>query len=319
MYPPGFASPESNVELTLKAEELGFDSVWGNDHLTTQAYLKDLRPKPKFYEPLIVFSHLAALTKKITFGAGVVVAPLRNVLILAKQAVTLDNLSNGRFILGLGIGAYKEEFIAAGGTGNRGEILEEAVRALKELFEKPVASFSGRYIRFSGIELNPKPIRNHLPVYMGGNAPQVIRRVGMLGDGWLPAALTADEVRLAREKISEYAKEAGRDPRKIEVAPEFACSIAKGRAEARKKFVNSPMFEHMRSLSKSTFRDIGRLGLKEMEKRIFIGTPSDTLKKLALYEEAGADHTWFDFIGLTPKEVVQAMEIFSADVLPSFR
>ncbi len=319
IYPPGFASPESNIELTLRAEEFGFDSVWGNDHITTQAYLRDLRPKPKFYEPLTLFSYLAALTKKVVFGTGVLVAPLRNVLILAKQAVTLDHLSNSRFILGLGIGAYREEFISSGGTGNRGEILDETISALKELFEKPTASFSGKYIRFSGIELNPKPRRNRLPIYIGGNAPEVIRRVGVLGDGWLGATPTTDELRLAREKISGYAKEAGRDPAKIELAPEYACSIAKDRAEAHTKFKSSLMFEHIKSLAKSTFRGVGQLSLEEQEKRNFIGTPSEILRKLVLYEEAGVDHIWFDFMGSTPKEVVQAMKIFSAEVLPSFK
>jgi probable F420-dependent oxidoreductase len=319
MYPPGFASPESNIELALKAEELGFDSVWGNDHITTQKYLKDLKPKPNFYEPLIIFSHLVALTRRILFGTGVIVAPLRDVLILAKQAVTLDHLSNGRFILGLGIGAYREEFVASGRTGNRGEILEETIKALRELFEKPIASFSGKYINFTEIELNPKPIRKCLPIYVGGNAPQTLRRVGMLADGWLPASLKVEELKWGKEKILEYAKAAGRDMKKIEVAPEFACSISKDRNQARKKFKSSPMFEHIRSLARSTFKDVGKLNLEEQIERNFIGSPSEILKKLILYEEAGVDHIWFDFIGQTPKEVTQAMEIFSSEVLPSFK
>ena len=150
-YPEGFASGTSFAEVAKSAEELGFKCVWGNDHITTQSYIQARGEHPNFYEPMITFSYLSALTKKVKFGTAVVVGPMRNPVTLAKQAITLDHLSKGRFVLGIGLGAYREEFEAFGGRGNRGKILDEMVEALALLFEgKMPASYEGRHLGSTG-------------------------------------------------------------------------------------------------------------------------------------------------------------------------
>jgi len=318
-YPVGFSSIESLRLVTQRAEALGYDSVWGNDHITTQDYLKHRGEKPNFFEPLIIFSHLAAVTKHIKLGAGVLIGPTRNPVILAKQAITLDHVSNGRFILGIGLGAYREEFKAYGGRGDRGAILDETIAALRELLDKPLASFHGKYIQFSEIESYPRPLQNPFPIYIGGNAPSVWKRVALYGNGWLPAALTSEDLEKAIEEIKEQAKMIGRDPAKIEVAPEFGCSISRDSVTARRNFFQSPMYHHLLSLRKSTLKDLGSFSDEELLRRNFVGSPDEIIKKLESYVAVGVHHIWFDFIGFTVDEVLKQMELFAETVLPSYK
>lgn len=317
-YPVGFASAENLKLITQEAEALGYDSVWGNDHITTQTYLKG-RAKPNFLEPLIVFSNLAAVTKRVVLGTGVVVAPLRNPVILAKQAITLDHVSSGRFILGVGLGAYREEFEAFGGKGSRGLILDEQVAALRELLDKPVVTFHGSHIRFSEIEMYPRPIQRPFPIYIGGNATSVLKRVGQFGNGWLPAAMTPEDLARGAEKIEEYAKAAGRGAVEIEVAPEAGCSISREGSEARKAFFESPMYHHLLSLQKSTLRDLKSFSDEELLKRNFVGDPNEIVGRIESYEKVGIHHLWFDFIAPTVEKKLESMRIFAKTVFPSFK
>lgn len=318
-HPVGFDSVENLCLITRRAEELGYYSVWGNDHITTQNYVKERGERPNFYEPLIVYSYLSAMTERVKLGTGVIIAPLRNPVIFAKQVSTLDHISRGRLILGLGIGAYREEFEAFGGRGRRGEILDEFLLALKALFDKSVASFHGRHIEFSDIELNPKPVQKPFPLYFGGNANAVIKRVGLHGDGWLPTTPSPQELKRGVDQIAQYAREAGRDATQIETAPEHGCCIYEDSSKARKNFLSSHTYRLLLSLRKSTLRDVHSLGDDELVKRNFVGSPDQIIKKLEEYTETGVEHFWFDFIGWKAKEVLQQMKLFAKEVMPSFK
>ena len=317
-YPIGFATPSSLVKMAKVAEELGFECVWGNDHLTTQSYIKKRGDHPNFFEPMITFSYLSAVTSKVKFGTGVVVGPTRNPVILAKQAITLDHLARGRFILGVGLGAYREEFEAFGGVGNRGVMLDEMVESLTLLLsEKSTVSYEGKHFHFNDIEMFPKPLTKPFPLYVGGNSPEVLRRAAYYATGWIPASMSLDDIQRSREKIREFAHGRGRDSSKIVVAPESICGIDNDPRQARRKFAKSLIFEHLLSLKKSTLKDIS-LSEDELIERNFIGSPSDIIKKLEPYDKAGIDQMWFDFIGDTNSEVLGQMKLFAKDVMPSF-
>ena len=318
-YPVGFASIFSMQLITQKAEELGYDSVWGNDHVTTQRYIRDRGEKPNFFEPLIVFSNLAAVTKRIRLGTSVIIAPLRNPVVLAKQAITLDHVSNGRFTLGVGLGAYREEFEACGYRGNRGVMLDEMVIVLRNLFDKPVVSFAGDYIRIKEVEMYPRPLQKPFPLYLGGNSPHVLKRVAFYGNGWTPAALTHKELEESIQKIRYFAEEANRGSVKIEIAPEFGCSISIDSSSAKKAFLKSLMYEHLKSLRGSTLKDFKSFDEEELIRRNFIGSPDDIIRKVELYEAVGVNHLWFDFIAFSVKELIEKMEFFANEVLPSFK
>src|SRR5262245_55565497 len=138
MYPVPFARPEDILPTAQLAERVGFDSVWGNDHMTTQRYVQREWPEPpNFYEPLITFTWVAARTERIKLATGIIVLPMRTMPVLAKQVATLDQLSGGRMILGVGTGAYREEYEALypdARDARRGEIVDEGMRALRLLF-----------------------------------------------------------------------------------------------------------------------------------------------------------------------------------------
>ncbi|MDA4128887.1 MAG: LLM class flavin-dependent oxidoreductase [Thaumarchaeota archaeon] len=317
-YPEGFASRKSFVEVALKAEELGFECVWGNDHITTQRYIQARGEHPNFYEPMITFSYLSAVTKKVKFGTAVVVGPMRNPVTLAKQAITLDHLGRGRFVLGLGLGAYREEFDAFGGRGKRGEILDEMVEGLALLFgDKTPASYEGKHFRFKDVEMLPRPFTKPFPFYIGGNSPQVLQRVARYAQGWIPASMSPADLEKALPVIASSARKHKRDPSKIAVAPEAICGIDRDAKAARKRFLESLVYQHFLSLKKSTLKDIP-LTEEELVGRNFIGTPADVIKKLGPYEKAGATQMWFDFLGTTNAEVLRQMELFAKEVMPSF-
>lgn len=318
-YPVGFTTVDGLVKITVRAEELGYAAVWGNDHITTQNYIKQKGGKPNFYEPMVVFSHLSALTKKIILGTAVIIGPIRNPVILAKQAITLDHLSRGRFVLGVGLGAYREEFEAMNMKGNRGKMLDEFIECLTTLFEKPLASFQGRYFSFSDVEMLPRPLSKPFPLYVGGNSPEVLRRVGVYGVGWLPAALTPKDAREGILKIKQHAELADRQSIDHKVALEAGCYVAREEAEARRRFITSLFYQHLVSLKRSTLKDLPSMSEEELYRRNFIGTPSQIIAKIEEFEEAGVDQLWFDFIADDEKEFIEQMEFFAKEVMPSFR
>jgi probable F420-dependent oxidoreductase len=318
MYPPGFCNKDSLVKITMLAEELEFDSVWGNDHVTTQHYLKNVKPKPNYYEVMTSLSYLAAKTQRIRLGTGVVPFPLRNCISLAKEAATLDNLSDGRFVLGLGIGAYREEFESIGGRGSRGQILDEGLRALNLLFSKDNATFEGKYIRFKQIDLNPKPVQKPFPIYVGGNAHEHLVRISKYARGWLPAIMPPDKLHDNLRELAMLLRQAGRTMDEVDIAMESAMALSSSYEEAKRIFVKSPMYNHIASLTRSTLKDLNLSDEDSIVKSNFVGTPEQISEFIDAYIKAGVTTLWFDFIGNAVDEVCNMMKYFAEEIVPSF-
>ncbi len=162
-YPIPFSDPQNVIDIALAAERFGYDSVWGNDHMTTQHYVRAEFPvPPRFWEPLVTYAYLASITKKLRFGTGILVMPMRrDIVVAAKQVCTLDHFSGGRVELGVGIGAYREEFKALhpDSTLQRGDIVDESLVALNKLFTERVSSFDGAFFKYKDVELWPKPLQ----------------------------------------------------------------------------------------------------------------------------------------------------------------
>ena len=319
--PLPFSSIEETVELAVDAEVLGFDSVWGNDHITAPTYVRrDYPDPPRFYEPLIVFAAAAARTSRIRFGTGVLVAPMREPVYLAKQVATLDQLSGGRFTLGLGTGAYREEFEATLPRlkdAKRGAMLDEMVDALALLFTERRASYSGRYVEFEGIELYPKPIQRPLPIYFGGNSPEVLRRVAARGQGWIAGALAPDLVSEGRRQLMELAAEAGRDGKAIDIAPQYVCSIASSHDRAVGRFRASRFYVHLKTLSQSTLRG---QDMDLLEQNNLVGTPAELQERIGSLAEHGVTSLGATvFAADTPDQMREDMQLFAEEVIPHFR
>jgi probable F420-dependent oxidoreductase len=318
MYPIPFAKVRDNIRLSQKAEEFGFDSVWGNDHISTQHYVRDEFPAPpNYYAPLITLAAIAENTRKIRVATALLVVPFRHPAIIAKELATLDQLTNGRIIIGVGIGAYREEFEAMTGEKskkvNRGSYLDESLEILQKIFDESVVNYKGTYFDIQSLQSFPKPIQKPFPFYIGGNSPQGRERTARFGTGWLPAALTPQEIKKAVDEIQDYCGKYGRNFREIDIAPQMAVSIGKTQEEAVAKFRKSQLYNHFESLKKSTLKnqDTGLIA-----ERNLIGSPEQILSKIDEFTSAGV--TTFSallFAVNTVDEFIDSMHFFSETVI----
>jgi probable F420-dependent oxidoreductase len=318
MVPTGFASRETIIDAGKRAEELGYYSVWGNDHITTPSYIKDVRPKPSFYEPLISLAGVAALTEKVRLATGVLVLPWRtpSLVVLAKQLATLDVLSNGRLILGVGVGAYREESDALY-IGERRTRLEEGIQGLRELFEKPQASFAGRYVRFTDVEMYPKPVQRPLPIILGEHraTPQILDRVARYAQGWVPG-MSPEQFRDAQPKLEDALKKYGRNLSEIELIREIPVSLAESREDAIRRFRETPAYAHKVSLLEQWGWKI--TSEEEVMGTSLIGTADEIIKGIQRYIDVNVRHFMLNFTVVKPGDLAKAMEDFSEAVMPSF-
>lgn len=213
--------------IAQKAESLGFKSFWLPEHSivpvhTTSQY--DGTPDgsiPAFMndigDPLIGLARASAATQTIKLGTSISLVPEHNPLLQAKQVATLDHVSNGRFIFGIGAGWLKEETEMMGGNfEHRWGQTREAILAMKELWDKDEAEFHGKFYDFPLVRCFPKPVQKpHPPVLLGGFAPNVFKRVVAWGDGWMPIRVTPEQVKMGRATLDELAEAAGRNPESI--------------------------------------------------------------------------------------------------------
>jgi probable F420-dependent oxidoreductase len=320
-YPIPFSDPEAVIRIAQHAEQLGYHSVWGNDHMTTQNYVRaEFETPPRFWEPLVTYSFVAAETTTLRFGTGILVLPMRrDIVVTAKQLATLDHFSGGRLEIGVGIGAYREEFLALqpGAKIPRGKILDEGIPALQALLTERVASFEGDYFAYHDVELYPKPKQDHVPFYIGGNNANNLRRTAKWGDGWLPAAVHLDQMRKDVATLRELTEAEGRDFSAIEVAPQYIVHIGKTREAALERFGQTQMCAHLTSLRQSTLKGQGSLGHEDIN---LIGTVDDVVERANLLGEAGVTHLLgLYFAANDINELLDQMQVFAEEVVPRLK
>lgn len=189
-----YAGRDEILETALAAEALGYDSIWVSDHVVVPDHHNVFGDV--FYDPLITLGFIASVTSRIELGTSVLVLPYRNPLVLAKSVSSLDALSEGRVILGIGSGWLRGEFKALGvDYGQRGRMTDEYIEIMKELWTSESPSYEGGYHSFSGIRFEPKPVRKpHPPVWVGGESRRSVERAAKYGDGWHPVGLTPEEM-----------------------------------------------------------------------------------------------------------------------------
>ncbi|MBX3519216.1 MAG: LLM class flavin-dependent oxidoreductase [Xanthobacteraceae bacterium] len=316
MYPIPFAGPEDFIEQGKLCERLGYDSVWGNDHVTTQDYVRNLFPDtpPNFYEPLIVLAAIGAVTTKLKLGTALCVLPMRDPVYLAKQVISLDQMSNGRFILAVGLGAYREEFQAWAGSraakSRRGDMMDEGLKSLDMLFTEKSASFEGKYYSFKDVEMFPKSRKQPFPLYIGGHNLEALERAARYGQGWLPGWRPLNELAERIVKLKERAAELGRDPAEIEIAPQFSVTIDKTMEAAEKRYMESGLVAHRVSLA-YTGRDLSHQVVANL-----VGSPDVILEKVAKLKSIGIDHcSALMFPANSVSEMNDQIEWFAKDVM----
>lgn len=320
MYPIPFAAPNDVIEIARHAELLGFHSVWGNDHMSTQRYVRGAFDQPpNFWEPLVTYAFVAAATKRLRLGTGMLVTPMRrDIVVLAKQLATLDQFSKGRLTLGIGVGAYREEFEALhpGWKVHRGRMVEESIEALRHLFSERTSSWDGEYFKFQDVEMFPKTFQTPLPIYIGGNSLNSVRRTGKYGNGWLPASMPLSLLKDRIGYLREILEAEGRTTDDVDVAVQFVAYIGKTHELAVRRFERSQMFHHLSSLSGSTLKDQTGADLAEIN---LIGTADDLVRKAKLLAEAGVKHLCgLYFCADEVQELKDQMQLFAEEVVPAF-
>jgi probable F420-dependent oxidoreductase len=210
-------------------ERLGFSTLWAPEHVVLLAQYASRNPysegdfpmpvETPIGDPFTALTYAAALTSKIRLATGICLVPEHNPLVLAKTVATADRLSGGRFILGTGIGWLEEEFEAIGVTlERRGHRTREYIEAMRLLWSKEQASYSGEFVNFRGALCNPKPVHDRVPVWFGGESGPALRRVAEYGDGWIGWNITPAEAAPKIKRIEELLKASGRDRSEIELA-----------------------------------------------------------------------------------------------------
>ena len=231
----GISDVKDVVQFGPLAEELGFESVWVMDHLFNNGYIGERLDDKPYYHPLATLSYISATTENILLGTSVLVLPYHNPVELAKYAATLDHMSLGRVLLGVGVGAMTEEFEALGiPMSQRGSLTNENIRIMKELWTNPSSSYSSKRWNFSEVKFAPKPLQTpYIPLWIGGSSSGALKRVVNLGDGWHPSGITAEEFSIGRREIFELAETAGRAPESLMMSARVEVEVGGGPSSAR--------------------------------------------------------------------------------------
>ncbi len=279
----GRIRPSELFEIAELCEELGFDSVWATDHIIMPKDLKD--PYGEVLEPFVTLASIGARTEKLKLGTSIVVLPQRNPILLAKQAATLDNFSNGRVILGLGAGWAQGEFANLGASFvDRGRVYDESLRLIEALWGENPVSFAGKYFNLAESIFLPKPVHGRIPVWIGGTSAAAVGRAIRLGDGWHPVGLGLKDFSDGAQRI----KSSGRN---ITISLRIAVD--------------------MRT------RDTGAEAGGE-RRAILSGTREEILSQLHAYEEAGLDYLCASILHPATEDIKADIRKFSSEVMASF-
>jgi probable F420-dependent oxidoreductase len=220
--------PEAAASVARAAEAAGFESVWTAEHVVLPDPPTPDSPLPAqtpLLDPAVALSHVAAHTRTILLGTGIIILPQRNPVVLAKELASVDVLSGGRLIFGIGAGYLRAEFEAIGASfADRGEQTNEYIEAILALWTQEKPSFEGRFVAFRGIDAQPRPIQKpHPPIVVGGMSPPALRRAARYGKGWYGFALDLETttrcVAGLREAQQSVERPAELGPLEISVTP----------------------------------------------------------------------------------------------------
>ena len=292
--------PEEQWALVRRVEALGFDSVWCGDHVSFNLPL---------WESLTLLASYASITSRIRLGSAVYLLALRPPAVAAKVTATLDALSGGRFIFGVGVGGEnpKEFELTSSPHKERGARVTEGIDVVRALWRDTPASFDGRFTKFSGVSIDPKPVQKPgPPIWIGGRSDAALARAGRQGDGWVSYVVQSERYTQSADKIRAAATAAGR------ALDGFAFGhlafVTVGRDWESAKTVWAA------HLSKRYAQDFEPLARKYG----IIGTPEQCAEQIARFAAAGCNYMILNPIG-DPKDEPEQVERLAADVVPRVR
>ena len=271
--------------VATDAEAMGFDSLWVSDHIITPGHMHG-SVGPVFFDAFVVLSHVSAMTTRVKLGTSVMVTPYRNPLVAAKLISSLDALSGGRVILGVGAGGAPDEFSALGiPESQRGVRTDEYLSAMIELWTTDPSNFHGRFVDFENVKFGPKPLQTpHPSIWVGGRSDAALLRTVRFGEAWHPTHMALDALRERMNSLATISAESGRE---IPPATTLHLSVA--------------------------FDDSG---VTPPDRRMGRGTPAQVAEDLSVYRSMGITSVVCNFRGATTDDVRRAMETFARHVTP---
>lgn len=286
--------------LARRIEELGYDSLWVPDHLSFHYPV---------YEAMTHLAFVAAATERVRLGTAVLLLPLRSAGLAAKQLATLDVLSGGRIIVGVGVGgeARVEYDLCGVPHDERGARASEAIRVMKLLWSGEAGDFTGRFSRFKGAKIDPPPAqRGGPPIWVGGRSAAALRRAARLGDGYVSYVLTPDRIRGAFETILREGEAVGRALDDFQLAHLF--------------FVNvKPTYEEALDESAEILTGRYQMDFRAPSRKYnILGPPAACAEQLQSYADAGIRH----FIlspTVPPDKLGEQFETLAREVIPALR
>ncbi|MDX2594397.1 MULTISPECIES: LLM class F420-dependent oxidoreductase [Streptomyces] len=279
------AGPADLVEIARAVERAGFDYLACCDHVGVPRRLAPAM-STVWYDPVATLAHLAAVTRRVRLLSHVAVVGLRHPLVTAKQYATLDHLSGGRLVLGVGAGHVREEFEALGvDFERRGAVLDEAIDALRAaLGPEEFPEHHGKLYDFAGLGQRPRPAQPHVPLWVGGSSPAAVRRAALRGDGWLPQGDPRDRLPGQIERLRRLREEHG-------VEAPFTVGA-----------LTEPLY-------------VGRAGW-DVGRRTLTGPPEEIAESLRAYRAMGAHQIQVRFRSRSRAELLDQIAAFGAEVGP---
>ena len=283
------ATPEIIRHSAVRAEQLGYDSVFVSDHVVVPNAYVD-RFGAGIYDPLITLSVLAGATSRVLLGTTVLIVPYRNPVLTAKMVASLDALSGGRVVLGIGAGWVPEESAALGVPfAERGAMTDEYLAAMRELWTSPAPSFAGKYTQFSELRCEPKPIQKpHPPIWVGGHSPAALRRAAAIGAAWHPINRSVEDIRAGHAEIVRLCEARGRTVPPVVTMRIDTCVLQAGR--------RAPAPIHGDSM--------------------LAGEPDALVDKIGELAAAGVEHLVLEFLVSDRAELDEQMALFVERVRP---
>ena len=270
------ADPVVIRDYAQTVEGLGYKHLVVFDHVlgagtTNRPGWQGYTHRDMFHEPFVLFGYLAALTQ-LELVPAVIILPQRQTALVAKQAAEVDILTGGKLRLGVGVGWNPVEYEVLGMNFNtRGRVIEEQIEVLRLLWSQEVVSYKGRLHSITAAGLNPLPLRRSIPIWMGGSADVLLRRVARIGDGWFPQGRPGDQMRETVERLRRYIREAGRDPRTVGI-------------EARMNAREGDLDEWVRQTE--GWRDLGATHISINTMGAGFKSPGDHMEAIRRYKEA---------------------------------
>lgn len=288
------------VQMVEQVDRCDFDSLWVGDHISM--------PIP-FLDPLQQIAQAAVISRRLTFGVGVYLLPLRNFAPVAKQVSTLDLMTEGRLIFGVGVGGeFPKEYEASGiPHSERGARLSDGIRVLKKFWSGAPVTHESPFLKFENVAMRPTPWqKGGPPIWCGGRSKPALRRAARIGDGWHSYAITSDMYRDGLALIKETAEEVGRS-----FSPFGTGHLLFARVSDDYESALDEAADHLSTRYNMNMRPAAkRYGA--------IGTPQDVAEAIRNFYEAGVRHITLDIAGVYERRGEQ-LERFSSDVLPLLR